>query len=432
MNPNRAQIIIFGAIGVVVVVTLLLVTGIIPGLTPRTPSPFTLEVWGFEDPPAVWDAIASDYRTNGVTSATIHYTKKDPATYEGELIDALASGNGPDVFRLRDSWLEKHKEKIVPLPNGTLGYDKTALRTIFADSLALSIVNDQGALIGTPLAFDTLALFYNRDYFNAANIPSPPATWDDLASDAERLTKLSDVGGVRRSGVALGTATNVEHAADILMALIYQSGGAIVDAKTQSSGLATPATESAISFYTSFADATRKTYSWNSFFDNSLAAFARGDTAIAFGYASDVAKINELNPQLNFDVASFPQTARSDTRVTFARFNLLTVSRLSKQSVNAWNFLLWLQNKNTEKTYIDALGLPPARRDLVNSNPPQDYLTSFYDGVLPARTIPIRGDDSLPQIISDMIDSVVNHKFTIKEAITRADSQINALFKPVQ
>lgn len=432
MNINKAQLIIFGAIGLIVVVTLLLITGILPGLKPRQPSPFTLVVWGFADPPEIWQTIANSYRENAVKSATITYVKKNPETYEGELVNVLASGQGPDIFLLKDSWLEKHKDKIALLPDGTLGYQKQDLKTIFADGLAEAMVNEKNELLGMPLAFDTLALFYNRDSLNSANIPSPPQTWDDVVDQAKRLTKLSEIGGIQRSGIALGTAANVEHASEILLALIYQSGGSILDAANQKSAIKSPVTESALAFYTAFADSTKKTYSWNSFFDTSLAAFAKGDTAMAFGYSRDVLKIISLNPQINFDVALLPQPKNSDRRVTFGRFDLLTVSRISKETEQAWRFLLWLEDKNTEKTYIDAAGLPPARRDLVTSKPPRDYLLPFYNQVLPARTIPIRGGDSLPQIINDMIDAVVNHKFSIQQAIDRAGARLDELLNPRQ
>lgn len=432
MNPNKAQLIIFGSTGFIVVLALLIITGVLPGFKPREPSPFTLLIWGFEDPPEIWQAIANDYSENAVRSATVEYVKKNRETYESELINALASGQGPDIFILKDSWLEKHKDKIAPLPDGELGYRKQDLKTAFADGLAAAIVGEKNELLGVPLAFDTLALFYNRDLFNSANIPSPPEAWDDIADQSKRLTKLSEVGGIRRSGVALGTAANMEHASDILLALIYQSGGNVLDPESKKSAIKNPATESSLAFYTAFADSTKKTYSWNSFFDDSLAAFAKGETAMAFGYSRDVLKIIALNPHLNFDAAPLPQPKNLKNRVTVGRFDLLAVSRISEERTNAWNFLLWLKNKDAEKIYIDAAGLPPARRDLVASKPPRDYLIPFYNQVLPARAIPIRGGDSLLQIINDMIDSTANRKFTVQQSIERAEARIDDLINTRQ
>lgn len=429
-NLNKTQLIIFGVIGAVALLAVLMITGIIPGLNPPETKPFTLEIWSPFDPPEVWSALAEKYRAEKEPAAAINYVKKDAATYETELVNALASGKGPDVFFLKDSDLQKHSDKIKPLADGELGYEKKNLRSVFADALLNSITKDSGELLGTPMSFDTLALFYNRDYFNSANIAVPPATWDELIESAKKLTKVSEVGGLSRAGVALGTASNVDYAGDILLALIYQARGEVIDAKTGKNNIASPETVSALLFYTSFSNSTKKTYSWNGFFAKSLQAFARGDAAMAFGYSSDVKKINELNPHLNFDVSPLPQPNLNDPQVNFGRFGMLVVSRLSSESDNAWNFLLWLEGKDPQKQYIDALGLAPARRDLASAKPPREYLTTFYDQVLSARTTPVLIAFSLDQILSDMIENVVNRKFSVSNAIDRAEADLNEILLP--
>jgi len=422
---NRAQIIIFGFIVFIVILALLVVTGIIPGLKESPPPPFALTIWGTTDEPDMWQSIANSYRINSVQTATIAYVKKNPLTYEKELVNALASGMGPDIFLLPDIWIEKHLDKVKTLPDGTLGYQKKNLKSIFADHLAEAIITSKNELIGIPLAFDTLGLFFNRDYFNAATIPNPPHTWDELIEDAQKLTKLSDIGTIQRSGVALGTAANVEHSADIFTALLSQGGGRLVNVDATQSALTDQKTNSTLAFYIAFSNVTKKAYSWNLIFENSLDAFARGKTAMAFGYASDIKRIVALNPQLNFDAAKFPQLDLKNRQVNFGRFSLLTVSRTSKQSNQAWAFLLWLEGRDFQKNYIDRAGLPPARRDLVTSAPPRDYLAPFYDQVLSAEVFPTSIANSITPIINDMIDSVVNHRFTIAESIQRASGQLN-------
>lgn len=427
---SKPYLIIYGLIGVVVFLTILIFIGVIPGAEPRDPPPFTIVVWGFEDQPQTWEEIAQSYRKTGVRTATIAYAPKDAATYETELLNALASGTGPDIFLMRDSWIAGYGSRVRPLPEGSLGYERKNLRAAFADGIASAVVNQKGELLGTPLAFDTLALFYNRDYLNAANIPAPPQTWEEAVEYATKLTRRSEVGGLRRSGLAIGTAENTAYAPDILMALIAQSGGAILSADGTVSAIEHPKTHDALSFYTAFSDSTRKTYSWNTFFDRSIDAFARGEAAMAIGYARDVPRIVALNPQLNFDAAPLPQPKGEGNPVNFGRFNLLAVSRLSKRSTHAWNFLLWLQRKDVSKSYIDLEGVPPARRDLVTAKPPRDYLIPFYDQVLSARTIPIRGGDSLLGIVGDMITSVVNRRLTVPDATTRAGREITNLLRP--
>lgn len=429
---NRAQFIIFGAIGVIVLLALLLLTGILPGLKERPPEPFTLIIWGTGDEEELWKTFAGTYKEENVPSATIEYAQKDPKTYEAELLNALAAGRGPDIFFLSDADLARQRDKIAPLADGLLGYRKRDIKNIFADGAAGAIIGASGALLATPLSLDTLALFFNRDHLNAANIPHPPATWEELLEETKILTRLSSVGGIQRSGIAIGTASNVAHAADILAALILQSGGSFIDPATGESAIDSPATVSALNFYTSFAANTKKSYTWNAFFEPSLRAFANGETAMAIGYAADVPAIAAENPQLNFDVASFPQPAQTAAPLTLGRLNLAAVSRTSTNKDHAWRFLLWLQSENPQKTYIDARGLPPARRDLVASKPPRDYLVPFYDQVLSARTLPVAFGDSLGRILDDMIDAVVNRRFGVEQAITRAANELTAIIPHVE
>ena len=429
---NKAQLIIFGSIGAIVVLALAVILGVLPGLKERPVRNFSLEIWGTEDSREIWDAIINRFREEVAKGAEIKYVKKDPRTYEEELLNALASGKGPDIFSLADSELQTHRDKLKPLIEGELEYERKNLKTIFADGLTQAIADDAGALFGTPLAFDTLALFYNRDYLNAANIPSPPQTWDELLEQSRLLTKFSSAGGITRSGVALGTALNVAHAPDILLALILQSGETILTADSSGRGrsaLQSEKTASALSFYTSFADTAKRTYAWNAFFEDSLAAFAKGDAVMAFGYAKDAKRVRELNPQLNFDTAPLPQVSRESPQVNLGRFSIFAVSRTTKEPENAWRFLLWLQGKDVEKTYIDLVGLPPARRDLAVAKPPREYLIPFYDQVLSARTIPIVLNGSFEEIFNDMIEAVATRRFSAAQALSRAASAINDILR---
>lgn len=294
---NRVQLIIFGVIGVIIFIALLIVMGVIPGIRPRPPEEVTLVVWGFEDED-LWREIANRYREE-LEYVTISYQQKSPESYEAELLNALASGKGPDIFALKNTEISGHRDKISPLPQNALSYRVRDFKNSFFDAAALDLVTQEGDIIGLPLAVDTLALFYNRDFFNSANVASPPRTWSELVDAVGRLTLYNEAGIITRSGAAIGTAANVEYAVDILAGLMMQSGVDLVDRETRVSKLAGdgfgagaegPA-GSALNFYTSFADSVRRSYTWSSFFPNSLSAFAQGRTAMAFGYAVDVPSV---------------------------------------------------------------------------------------------------------------------------------------------
>ncbi len=426
---QRAHLIIFGSIGAIALAALLVIIGVIPGLKEARPKSFTLTVWSPEDPAQLWEDISAEYRQKQAPTATFEYEKRDPKTYEAELLNALAAGEGPDIFFLRHTWLDAYRDKTTPLEDSRLGYRREDLRGTFADGVVEEIVGERGELLGMPLAFDTVALFYNRDYFNAANIPMPARRWEELVTQAPKLTRLLPVGTIQRSGAALGTANNIERAPEILTALILQSGGMLLNARQRTAALAGPATESALAFYTSFSNPTKRSYSWSGLMKNSLEAFARGEAAMAFGYSSDVRTVNAINPHLNFATAPLPQIAGEDAQVNVGRFDLLVVSRLSEHPDEAWAFLRWFGEGEINKRYLDTLGLPPARRDLVLSRPPREYLVPFYDQVLSARTIPVAGGRVIAESIHAMIDAVATGRFSIQDAISRANNEIEAALR---
>lgn len=425
--------IMFGGIGVIVLLAVLVVFDVIPlGRRQRPPS-VTLTVWGFEEG-RLWQEIFARY-TAAFPNIKIAYVKKNPEVYEQELLNALASGTGPDIFALSNTQIVKHKDKLSLLPQDTLLFRPRDFRSAFFDAAGEDLITSDGQIIGLPFVVDTLALFYNRDFFNSANIALPPKTWEELVDAAARLTSYSEVGTVSRSGIALGTGANIEHAADILSALLAQSGVELVDRKNltsglrgqqSSGGLLGPA-ESALSFYTAFADSVKRTYSWSSFFPNSLDAFAQGKTAIIFGYAEDVSRIEGKNPHLEFDVSSFPQPKNTAAKVYYGRYRFNGVAKQSKNPVEAWRFLLWFAGRDNNKMFAESLRLAPSRRDLVGERPAEGHLEIFYNQVLAARTWLIPDEDKVEEILKEMINSVVNKSASAENAVGRANVKINGL-----
>src|SRR3989344_6499637 len=121
---TRSRIIMLGAAALAVILLIALFTGVIPGLRlkPSAPERLTLTVWGVFDSEQVFTDLVNIYRKDRA-NVEINYRKfEDPNTYESELINALAAGTGPDIFMFQNTWLPKHRDKIVPVSTTTLPY----------------------------------------------------------------------------------------------------------------------------------------------------------------------------------------------------------------------------------------------------------------------------------------------------------------------
>lgn len=431
-----------------VLFVLLILTGALPGLKKKEALRANLEMWGFKNE-AFWKDFISGKKGAAIEGITVKYREIPEEQYESALINALAEGTGPDIFMLKDSQIFKHKNKLEPLkkPDGKDGASAIFaedFKNIFVDAVHAGLLEENEEILGLPLFLDTLALFYNKDAFNSANIPNPPQTWDEFAADAEKMSEISTVGDITESGAALGEVSNVEHFIDIISALIFQSGGRIIDYEKMESAIYAgipekqrdgtvktiiPA-EKALTFYTSFANPQSKNYSWNKGKQNSLNAFAAGDTAMFIGFAKDIPSIKAKNPHLNFGITALPQPKGAKTKINYGRYDFLAVSRLSAEKEAAWAYILFITSKNPNADYILKNGLPPARRDLTtpDSKTPAE-LRAFYGQSLSAKSWSQPDENQIRLIFKDIVEFMAIKKFSPSTILTQANDRINQLLK---
>ncbi|MBX4188206.1 MAG: extracellular solute-binding protein, partial [Candidatus Doudnabacteria bacterium] len=148
-------------------------------------------------------------------NVTIKYVKKNIADYESELLNAIASGKGPDIFTIHNDWLPVHIDKMSAMPSGMT---ERQYRDSFVDVAASDFIKD-GKIYAMPLAVDTLALYYNKDILGSAGIFTPPTTWPEVVSAVQKITSQDNSGNFTRSGIAMGSSSNVNRAADIMLLL---------------------------------------------------------------------------------------------------------------------------------------------------------------------------------------------------------------------
>ena len=155
----------------------------------------------------------SEYQKRNPRVAEIVYKKLTVDTYENDLMDALATGNGPDIFLIHNTWLPKHADKLAPAPIDNLSASQAPVLTPkqvqdqFADVVSSDFVSD-GKVFALPLSVDSLSLFYNKDLLNQAGISTPPATWLDFDGAARKITRVDSLGNINLSGAAMGMSSD--------------------------------------------------------------------------------------------------------------------------------------------------------------------------------------------------------------------------------
>lgn len=373
-NPKKSLLIALGALLSVFLIGFLL-TRIFGGRSPsaqpgaaQSTQAAVLTYWGLWEPSAVLEEVIADYEQAN-PGIKIDYRVQSHKDYRERLQTAIASGNGPDIFRYHAAWVPMLATDLAVLPASvmTAADFQATFYPVAAEQLQVD-----GKIVGLPIMYDSLVLYYNQDILQTAGV-GPPATWAELKQLANELTVPADKNtrsstGIQRSGLAIGNASNVDHFSDILALLILQNGG-------DPGEPAFTEVRDALTFYTNFVteDAI-----WNSTLPSSTVAFARGDAAMMFAPSWRAHEIMALNPSLKFGLAPLPQL--SEEKIAWANYWAEGVNEKSQNKTAAWNFLKYLTSAEVMKKLYSAqaqvrtFGEPYSRQDLASELQADPYV----------------------------------------------------------
>ncbi len=359
-------------------------------------------------------------------SYRVEYEEKNEETFDQDLLEALASGTGPDLFLLPDDLAFHYSNKIIKVPYTS--YPIASFQSNFSGAGEVFLTSE--GIIAYPLIVDPMVMFYNRSYLDANNIVTLPKDWDEFISIVPLLTKKDEAGKIVKSAVALGHFANVSHAKDILATLFMQAGDRIVreEAGSYSPGFAqNQGLESVLTFYTDFADPLKTVYSWNRSFTNSRDYFSTENLAFYFGFASEMEALAERNPNQNFLVTTMPQIKGANFKLTGADVLGVAISSSSKNLNTAFLAAGQMAAGDLPKKLSDALGIAPARRDLLTQVPSDPFSPAFYASALYARTFLDPSAADTDNIFRTMVDSVLSNRMTPAQALRDAEAKMGLL-----
>jgi ABC-type glycerol-3-phosphate transport system substrate-binding protein len=411
---SKKQLVMIGA-GAVLAIFLFVIIFLNLRPKPNNAAAIKLTVWGTESS-SEFAPIAVGY-----PYATVSYVQVDPATYATKLLSALAAGTGPDVFEISNRELPKWQSVITPLPAAyAQSFGQLQLSQDFPDVVAQDFVSN-GQIYGLPLSIDTLAMIYNKDLFNSANIAIPPKTWGDFDTDVTKLRMVNDQGQITQAAAALGgSETTIPNATDLVALLMLQNGTTMTNfADPEGPGL------DAFNFYLQFANAASPYYTWNEGMQDAFDSFANGQTAIVFGYESDLAAIKAKAPFLNIGIAPMPQADGASVAVNYPKYNGFVAAKAGQVSA-AWSFILYLTTSDAiGNMYTAATGAPPALRTQIQADVNDPNLSVFASQVLTAKSWYEADDNQVDNVFNMAIKNVLDGADTSVKALSQAQAAIN-------
>lgn len=343
---------------VFVVVLVLLLRG--RSAQPTVAQEVTLTYWGLWEDPKIMEPLIAEYKQKN-PNITVKYELQSPQDYRQKLIQRSRNEKGPDIFRFHNTWLPEVREVAAPLPKEIMSneeFEKTFYPVHKAD---LGIETDY---YGIPLGIDGIVMVYNQNLFQKAGISTPPTSWiGDLLDTVTQLTVQDRDGKLVTSGIAMGTASNIDHFSEVFGILLLQNGGSLDNLDKKEA-------IEAMQVYREFGEKNI----WNDSMPNSIEAFAQEKVAIIFVPTWQILNIRGIsqNPQFPLKVAPVPKGLDGKS-LSLASYWVEGVSKYSKNQVEAWKFLKFLSEKETQQklyelqTKARGLGTVSSRQDLQES-----------------------------------------------------------------
>jgi multiple sugar transport system substrate-binding protein len=442
-----------------------------------------LEVWGLFDDSDVMAKAINEYKRRNTLVKEINYKKLTVDSYENDLRDALASGNGPDIFLIHNSWFAKHQDKLATAPETVVNAKQ--VQDSFVDVVSQDFVKES-KVYALPLSVDSLALYYNKDILNQAGVSTPPKTWAEFDDAVMKITKVDAFGNIVLSGATMGASSDasagegkINRATDILTAIMMQAGAEMSDSQGNSATFAestqkslaasdqVPPGQAALSYYTKFSNRDNREYSWNSTMHNSVDSFIEGQSAMTLNYSWLIPRIESKAPKLNLGISTIPQNidkSGNGLNLNFANYWGFAVSKNKVAQIDpnstssgalatndqrvgeAWRFIRYLTMSpslsqdadfkvaqdpkyDPAAEYAETQKKPAARRDIIEKQKSDITLAPFAEGNLVAKSWTQPDNLAVERIFDTMIDNVSLKNVDPRKAIEQAQKDVNLLIK---
>ncbi|PIR69559.1 MAG: hypothetical protein COU47_02280 [Candidatus Niyogibacteria bacterium CG10_big_fil_rev_8_21_14_0_10_46_36] len=446
-NISFLQLAVFFVFITAIIIAFLIFAGALPGLRDTRFKDLNspIEFWGTL-PRQVILPLIEEFNDKEEKNVAITYTQFSEEEYLPKVVGALAAGTGPDIWILPQQNFIENLPKALQL--GPKSYPERDFRETFFDGADI-LLWPPGRVAAIPFVSDQLVLFWNRELFRSAGVADAPKNWAGFLAASETLTQKNSSGTITQAGAALGLFENITHAKDILSLFFLQVKNPItflathgsqdnlqVDLKSainDSSFDTLPAVAESIRFFNQFADPRKQSYSWTRNMPEAQDAFAQGRLAMYIGYGSEIEKIRNKNPHLDFDIAEIPQISTGSAHVTYGKLQTLVLSRQAeslRQSAGLL-FINFLARPENQSSIAERFMLAPTSRAALLAGNDNPLLATIYRSAV-KNTFWLDPDpEGTYTIIRDMAEQAKLEIKSIEDIINEAHLKMQRLLEAI-
>lgn len=325
-----------------------------------------IEYWqyNFEARILAMDMLIEQFEAENPNIKIIHNSDIAYDNFRDELAASAPAGVGPDVVSLFYGWIPAFVDAgyLVPLPEED--FPAEWIESYFSPMVAESKFEDQYWAI--PTAVRSLALFWNKDLFEAAGLDpeTPPATLEEFVEMAIATTQYdgngTDILNIVAEGHAPGFPAQDHHW--FREVLLRQYGGVPYSEDNRTVMWNSEEGCEAFSWLAAF-ETEYKTGS-NDLFTDVTQAFINGQSALHVDGSFRIGTIANSNPDLNYGVAELPVGPNGEKH-TFGSYWTHGITRRAAadpaRMEAAVKFLKFITSAEAGKLWVEQVGELPAQ-----------------------------------------------------------------------
>lgn len=349
-------------------------------------------------------------------------------TMRDKLLTAVGGKEAPDIAEIDSYWTPIFAEAgalidLQPYMVET-GYDLDDLM-----DASLASTQYMGKSWSIPFNLSNIVLYYNKKAFEEAGLDPevPPATWEELAEYAEKLTVDKNGDGVTdQYGIVFPTKANFG-AVWYWLAFFWQQEGDLFNDDLTEAAFNTEAGIAATEFWKDLVwkhKALNLSAGWSD--------FKVGNAAMELSSTSVLGNYRDVMGNANIGVAPLP---KGKTRATVSGGGNLAIFKDCEDPRAAWEFLSWLGSPEVNKRWCLVTGALPTRKSVLESTEYQDFLISDPKGnillegldfTMIRPNIPQYGDAS--RIIAMAVEKAVYDNLDPAPLLDEAKAEVDKLF----
>lgn len=361
-----------------------------------------------------------------------------------KLITAVQSGSAPDI-----SWIHSHYigdlvdadavYEMAHFIDGENGLSDEEMGDIYP--ALIQYASWQGTMYSMPMEATNLGLLYNKDLFREAGLDPdrPPQTWEELREYSRRLIKDENGDGRNEQIGFFVPAVPASGPQGAYMMwqwtpFLWQAGGHLVNEEQTEVLFDSQEGVEALSLWRDiYQMQNQRTFTA----EDPVTVMASQQIAMMLDGPWNLPRYPELFSRFDYGVAMLPEGPAK--RATVVAGEYLAIFRQSENPEEAWEFVKWMIDPETQAFWSMESGYLPVRESVVEVEAFQEFLEerpdqrAFVEQMQYAQAQrPIDFHTMrIQRLIADAIEQATVGERAPEEALSEAAAEANSLLQQV-